>query len=96
VAGSAELAWRPAKGLPKRTARLGDLRLLGWRQGHLSWPLWLRRQQKSPGLGRAQASRAQIANRQLVQVEAVKGLSNPVFYEDRKVWRLLFSVKSLF
>jgi hypothetical protein len=39
--------------------------------------------------------RLQLAARTVLQLEAVRGLNNPVFYEDRKRTRLLFSIRSV-
>ena len=38
--------------------------------------------------------RLAVAARTTLQLEAVKGLNNPVSYEDRKKTRLLFSIRS--
>ncbi len=95
LAGSAELAWRPAKGLPNLLRGSEVYSFVDG--GKVTYRGRYGFDDSKSHLGSVGAGvRAQIANRQLVQVEAVKGLSNPVFYEDRKVWRLLFSVKSLF
>jgi hemolysin activation/secretion protein len=95
MAGSAELAWRPAKGIPKL---LSGSELYSFVDGgRVTYRGRYGFDDSKSHLGSVGGGvRAQIANRQLVQLEAVKGLSNPVFYEDRKVWRVLFSVKSLF
>lgn len=93
-AGSAELAWRPDKGLPKLLAGselyaftdAGRVRYRS-RLGAASTASHL----ASVGVG----TRIEISAKAIVQLEAVRGLDNPVPYEDRKETRLLFSVRSL-
>jgi len=94
VAGSAEFAFRPGAGLPKQIAgselyAFADAGRVHYRSrygfagvdSHLA----------SVGAG----GRLQLAQRTILQLEAVRGLDNPVFYTDRKKTRLLFSVRSL-
>ena len=40
-------------------------------------------------------ARIELTARTMLQLEAVRGLNNPVFYEDRKKTRILFSVRSV-
>lgn len=92
-AGSAELAWHPATGLPKALA--GSELYAFADAGHVRY----RSRFAAPGVDNHLASvgvggRIQIAARTILQLEAVRGLNNPVFYEDRKKTRLLFSIRS--
>ena len=95
VAASAELAWRPAAWTPRP---LSGSELYTFIDGGRVF---------SHGRAGSEAAdarlasvggglRIQIADRTVVGVEAVRGLYNPVFYENREVWRALLNVRSLF
>ena len=95
TAGSAELAWRPAKRLPQ---------ILKGSEVYLftdAGKVWSYGRNGFAGFSSTLASvgggvRAQLAQRAVLQLEAALGLYNPVYYENREVWRLFFSVKTLF
>ncbi|WP_420139728.1 ShlB/FhaC/HecB family hemolysin secretion/activation protein [Sphingomonas sp.] len=40
-------------------------------------------------------ARIALLNRTMVQVEAARGFNNPVFYEDRRKWRFILSLRTL-
>jgi len=94
-AGSAEFAWQLRSGMPRL---LQGSELYGFTDaGHVHY----RSRFGQPGTNSHLASvgggaRLAIAARAVVQLELVRGLNNPVFYENRKKTRLLFSVRSLF
>ena len=93
-AGSAELALRPAA-LPKALAGSevytfidgGSVQYHG-RNGFPASTSHL----GSYGGG----VRLAVLNRAALGVEAARGFNNPVFYEDRKKWRMLFNIRTLF
>jgi hemolysin activation/secretion protein len=94
IAGSAEFAFRPVSGLPKQIA--GSELYAFTDAGRVHY----RSRFGFAGVDSRLASvgaggRLQIAQRTIVQLEAVRGLDNPVFYTDRKKTRLLFSIRSL-
>ena len=95
LASSAELAWTPSKGLPAQLAGSEAYVFVdGGRtvsRGRLEGPSD-RSTVSSTGAG----VRALVNKRTVIQVELVRGLTNPVEYEDREVWRALFSVRTLF
>ena len=95
LAGSAELAWSFSKGLPATLSGSEAYVFVdGGRtdlRGRLGGPA-LRATVSSTGAG----LRALLAKKTVVQAELVRGLTNPVAYENRDVWRLLFSIRSLF
>lgn len=92
-AASGELAWRPTK-LPKAIAGSevygfvdgARVRYLG-RHGFADTKNHL----ASVGGG----GRMTLGRRTVLQVEAVRGLNNPVAYENREVWRVVFSLRTL-
>ena len=93
-AGSAELAWRPAK-LPSFIA--GSEFYLFADAGRVRY----RSRYELPGSGSTVASvgtggRMLIAGDHVLEVEAAHGLTNPVFYLDRKKTRIVVSLKSSF
>ncbi|MFZ2995879.1 ShlB/FhaC/HecB family hemolysin secretion/activation protein [Sphingobium sp.] len=93
-AGSAELAWRPAK-LPSFVA--GSEFYLFADAGRVRY----RSRYGLPGSGSTVASvgtggRMLIARNHVLEVEAAHGLTDPVFYLDRKKTRIVVSLKSSF
>jgi hemolysin activation/secretion protein len=94
-AGSAECAWIPATIVP---AGLKGSELYVYADGgHVTY-------RSRPGFDGAATHlasvgggvRLHVAGKTVVQLEGVRGLSNPVAYEDREKARVLFSIKSLF
>ncbi len=93
-AGSAELAWRPQSGVPKLLAgselyTFADGGKVRYRS-RFGLPA-VDNHLRSVGAG----VRMQIANRATAQLEAARGLDNPVFYKTHKKTRLLFSIRSV-
>lgn len=92
-AGSAEFAWRPPDGLPKPLAGSEFYAFTDagrvWYRGRFGFATG-ESHLASIGTG----ARLRVAARGIVQLELVRGLDNPVFYEDRKKWRVLFSLRS--
>ncbi len=93
-AGSAELAWLPQHKLPG--AFKGSELYLYTDGGRVTY-------RSRFGLDAIPAHlasfgggvRLHVAQKTMVQIEAVRGLSNPVVYEDREKARVLFSIRSL-
>jgi hemolysin activation/secretion protein len=94
VAGSAELAFRPQT-LP---GVLGGSEAYVFVDGGRVWlaPRPLAPESRSDLASVGGGVRFQIAARSVIQLEAARGLTNPVFYEDRESWRLLVSARTLF
>jgi hemolysin activation/secretion protein len=94
-AGSAELAWQIRSGVPKL---LQGSELYGFADaGEVRYRSRFGLPTTDSHLGSVGGGvRLAVASRAVLQLEAVRGLTNPVFYEDRKRTRLLFSVRSLF
>lgn len=93
-AGSAELAWSPKK-LPKPFA--GSEAYIFTDGGRV----WFRNRLGGPAFENHLASvgggvRAKIGPGLVVQAEAVRGLYNPVNFEDREKWRLIAGLHALF
>jgi hemolysin activation/secretion protein len=95
AAGSAEIAWRPTHGLPPdfkgseafAFADAGEATSLG----RFGLPDHTARIASVGG-----GVRADIKSHVVVQVEAARGLTNPVTFENREDWRLLASLRTLF
>jgi hemolysin activation/secretion protein len=95
VAGSLELALRPQSGLPQV---LNGSELYGFVDGGR---VWYRARFGFPTDRLELASvgggvRVAIKQKVEFQVEAARGLSNPVFFLDRKDTRVIFAVRSIF
>jgi hemolysin activation/secretion protein len=93
-AGSVELAFRP-QGLPDAVAGSEAYGFLDggkvWHRGRYGLPT-ASQDLESAGAG----LRIAVKQKAVIQLEAAKGLTQPVYYLDRKRWRGVFSVKSLF
>lgn len=92
-AGSAELAWRPT--LPQV---LSGSELYGFADGG---KVWYRARFGFPTASADLASagggvRVIVASKAIVQVEAAKGLTNPIPSLDRDGWRGVFNIRTLF
>ncbi len=92
-AASGELAWRS----PRLPPRLQGAELYGFIDGAR---LRYRSRGGFPGSNPHLASlgggvRAPLGDQAIAQVEAVRGLNNPVAYENREVWRLTLSLRSV-
>lgn len=92
-AGSAEFAFRP--NLPKSLAGSEVYAFVDG--GHVRY----HSRDGNAGVGSHLGSygggvRLAVLSRASFGVEAARGFDNPVIYEDRKKWRLLFSVRTLF
>lgn len=93
-AGSAELAWVPSKGLP--TALKGSELYLYSDAGRVTY----RGRYGGEAVTSRLASfgggvRMHLVAKTVAQIECVRGLTNPVPYEDRENERVLFSIRSL-
>jgi hemolysin activation/secretion protein len=92
-AASGELAWRPTK-LP---AAIAGSEVYGFVDG--AWVRYLGRHGLSDTKNRLASigagGRLTAGRRTVLQVEAVRGLHNPVTYENREVWRVVFSLRTL-
>ncbi|MBV9843174.1 MAG: ShlB/FhaC/HecB family hemolysin secretion/activation protein [Sphingomonadaceae bacterium] len=92
-AGSGELAWRP-RGLPKLVDG-SELYAFGdggkiWYRSRFGFAGFQSHIQSVGG-----GIRLHVVKRAVVQIEASRGLTNPVFYEDREKWRALFSIRTI-
>lgn len=91
---SVEVAWRPGD-LPQpfggselyTFADGGEV----WYKGRFGFPT-SQAQLRSVGGG----ARMVIKDRAVIQLEAVRGIDNPVFFLDRETWRGVFNVRTLF
>jgi len=93
-AGSAELAWLPLHGLP--SAFKGSELYLYTDGGRVTYRSRFGLEAIPAHLASfGGGMRLHVAQRTMVQIEAVRGLSNPVVYEDREKARVLFSIRSL-
>lgn len=95
VAGSAELAWKLARFAP---ASLKGSEVYAFADGGETRRLT---RLQEPGALQQIASvgggaRAAITGRAVVQLEAARGLLNPVATEDHESWRAIFAVKTAF
>ena len=92
-AGSAEFAWLPA-GLPQSVA---GSEIYGFVDGcHIRMHARAGLDGFSSHLGSwGGGARLAVLNRIVLQLEAARGMNNPVIYEDRRKWRLLFAVRSV-
>jgi hemolysin activation/secretion protein len=92
-AGSAELAWLPT-GLPKS---LAGSEIYGFVDGgHVGTHDRAGFDGFSSHLGSwGGGARVAVLSRVVLQIEAARGFNNPVYYEDRRKWRLLFAVRSM-
>ena len=93
-AGSAELAWHPSKGIPasllgSELYAFGDAGRVTYR-GRFGLPATASHLASVGG-----GARVEVAKRTIFQLEAARGLNNPVSYEDRERWRLVFGIRSL-
>jgi hemolysin activation/secretion protein len=93
LAGSAELAWRP--NLPDK---LSGTELYGFVD---SGKVWYRARFGFPTASARLASagggvRVIIASKAIVQLEAAKGLTNPIPALNREDWRGVFNIRTLF
>ncbi|MBN9318841.1 MAG: hypothetical protein J0I28_04035, partial [Caulobacterales bacterium] len=93
-AASGELAWRPSKGLPPRL--LGS-EAYGFVDGaRLHYQARYGLPDRDPHLASVGGGvRVRTGKRSVAQIEAVRGLNNPVAYANREVWRLNFSLRSV-
>ncbi len=94
-AGSAELAWRPAKRIPNLLKGSEIYAFVDGGEVHAKGRFGF------PGSTSRLASlgggvRADVAARTVVQLEAARGLYNPAAYENREVWRLFAEIRTLF
>jgi len=92
---SAELAWRPAKVF---TGALSGSELYGfadggevWYRGRLGFPA-SNASVRSAGGG----ARFVVKQRAVIQVEAARGLNDPVPFLDRENWRGIVNIRTLF
>jgi hemolysin activation/secretion protein len=95
VAGSLELAFRPQTGLP---AVLSGSELYGFVDGG---EVWYRARYGFPTDRLKVASagggvRVALAQKVEIQVEAARGLTNPVFFLDRKDTRVVAAIRTIF
>lgn len=95
VAGSLELALRPQSGLPQL---LNGSELYGFIDGG---KVWYRARYGFPTDTLKLASvgggvRVAVKQKVELQVEAARGLTNPLFFIDRKDTRVIFAVRSIF
>ena len=95
LTGSAELAWRPGKILP---SALSGSELYGfvdggkvWVKGRFGFPTNAYDLESAGG-----GVRLSVASKAVLQLEAARGLTNPVPFLERKDWRLIFTVRTLF
>ena len=95
VAGSAELAWKAARIAPA-TLRGSELYAFadGGETRRLSRPSQPAADQQIGSIGAG--GRIAVSSKAVVQLEAARGLLNPVATEDHEDWRAVFSVKSVF
>ncbi|HMI19131.1 MAG TPA: ShlB/FhaC/HecB family hemolysin secretion/activation protein [Sphingomonas sp.] len=92
-AGSAEFAWVPA-GLPQSVAGSEIYSFVDG--GHVRTHARAGFDGFSSHLGSwGGGARLAVLNRVVLQLEAARGFNNPVFYEDRRKWRLLFAIRSV-
>jgi hemolysin activation/secretion protein len=93
-AGSLELAWHPQSGLPKL---LNGSEIYAYIDGGRV----IYRDRGGAGDFRSDIAsvgggvRAAIADRAVLQIEATRGLINPVFYENHKRVRVVFSLRTI-
>ncbi len=93
-AGSAEFAWRPATGLPKLLA--GSELYAFADHGRTYYRSRFGLPATSSHLASVGAGgRVQVAARTILQMEAARGLNDPVFYADHTRTRVVFSVRSV-
>lgn len=93
-AGSAEIAWLPQSGLPPLLA--GSELYLFSDGGSVRYRGRFGLPASDSHLGSIGGGvRVHVAARTILQLEAARGLSSPVFYEDNEKTRLLFSVRSV-
>jgi hemolysin activation/secretion protein len=93
-AGSAELAFRPQK-LPSAVEGSEAYGFIDggkvWYRGRLGFPTTSQHLASVGG-----GMRVVVSRRAIVQVEAARGLNDPVFFLDRKRWRGVFNVRTAF
>ena len=93
-AGSAEFAWVPPKGLP--TALTGSELYVYSDAGHVTYRGRFGAEALSSSLASIGGGiRLHVISKTILQLECVRGLLNPVSYEDREKARVLFSIRSL-
>ncbi|WP_116090669.1 ShlB/FhaC/HecB family hemolysin secretion/activation protein [Sphingomonas crusticola] len=92
-AGSAELALHPTKLPPGLNGSETYLFVDGGRVRYRSRNGFASSESRLGSWGGG--ARIAVLNRAIFQIEAARGFNNPVFYEDRKKWRVILSLRTI-
>ena len=96
LAGSAELAWQLARFAPA-SLRASEVYAFGdGGQTRQLVRLAVQAHVQTPRIAGRVGVRIAVTRRAVIQIEADRGLLNPVATEDHESWRAVFSVRSSF